>query len=960
VIYEFDSCVLDTATQELWRDGELVHVEPQVLAVLEHLAEHRERVVTKIELLDEVWGDRFVSESALTSRIKLARKACGDNGRDQRILKTVHGRGYRFSAEVTVRDPEATHRPTRTPAAGTAPRAMGTLAGRDDELAMLDDAVSAVSGGARRTVFVTGEIGTGKSALVAEFLERNDDLENWLVLRGRCIHTRGGAEPYFVLLDAMSRFAGSDPTMLSATLERVAPSWLVQLPLLLHEETAVRLERKLLGSNAARMVREGADAFAEFARSGPVALVLEDIQWADDCTLDVIDLLIQRDEPVPLLTLGTARAEPGPAAQLISGAGRVGRATDIHLSPLDAGAVATLVGDHFGEADVPDALVSLVVERCDGIPLFATEILYAWERQGQVEVADGEVRLRCSEEEMKTAVPESLVPLLAAELTELDDDQIRAVEAAAVAGQDFDTASVAAGLNCALDDAEALLASVARDTGHIDVRGGSRWLDGTMSTAYSFAHPLRRDVVYGRLTPGRRAQIHGRIGDAIETGHAGHLDEKAVELAQHFAEAGDDRRAIRHLCRAGELATARAAHGHAIEFLTDALNRATRLHADADRDDLELGIRTALGPALVAARGWLDGSVEENYQRALELCGDRESCPEGATARYGLATVSELQGRFARTEALLTPLLDDTEGLAMEAHELVACSTFHQGAFERSMDTASAALDHWDEEAYSVLMARIAEHPASSCNSWSSLASWCLGRSDESLERADRAVQLGERNRYALTTATQQRAMLHQLRHEPTECEFWALRTREVGGEQDYPMRIIQGDIFRGWAVAANGRPKEGAQLVADGLARFREAGARLNEAYYMALHAETLLHGGENDQAVTSLRQALDTLAESSRSYFYEAEIHRLLAAGAARGGRIDDARTSLDAARRIASGQRSPALELRVLVDRMDLEQSAGDPAPWRDELTALLEKVAGGGENPDTRRARELLAA
>ena len=91
VIYEFGDCVLDTATQELMRQGEPVPVEPQVFAVLELLIVNRDRVVTKIDLLDHVWGDRFVSESALTSRIKLARQACGDSGRAQRLIKTVHG-----------------------------------------------------------------------------------------------------------------------------------------------------------------------------------------------------------------------------------------------------------------------------------------------------------------------------------------------------------------------------------------------------------------------------------------------------------------------------------------------------------------------------------------------------------------------------------------------------------------------------------------------------------------------------------------------------------------------------------------------------------------------------------------------------------------------------------------------------------------------------------------------------
>jgi len=81
--YEFEGCELDTDLFELRRAGEPVRIEPQVFDVLVHLVHHRDRVVPKEELLDEVWGDRFVSESALSSRIKSARRAVGDTGRDQ-------------------------------------------------------------------------------------------------------------------------------------------------------------------------------------------------------------------------------------------------------------------------------------------------------------------------------------------------------------------------------------------------------------------------------------------------------------------------------------------------------------------------------------------------------------------------------------------------------------------------------------------------------------------------------------------------------------------------------------------------------------------------------------------------------------------------------------------------------------------------------------------------------------
>jgi pimeloyl-ACP methyl ester carboxylesterase/DNA-binding winged helix-turn-helix (wHTH) protein len=103
VIYAFGGCELDLERFELRRDGVARRIEPQVFDVLVLLVRQRERVVSKEEILDTVWGDRFVSESALTSRIKALRQAVGDDGRGQRIVRTVHRRGYQFAAEVVER-----------------------------------------------------------------------------------------------------------------------------------------------------------------------------------------------------------------------------------------------------------------------------------------------------------------------------------------------------------------------------------------------------------------------------------------------------------------------------------------------------------------------------------------------------------------------------------------------------------------------------------------------------------------------------------------------------------------------------------------------------------------------------------------------------------------------------------------------------------------------------------------
>ena len=96
MVFVFDDCELDLDTLQLRVGGQPRSVEPQVFDVLAHLVRHRDRVVSKDELLDEVWHHRFVTESAISSRIKSARRAIDDDGRAQRLIRTAHGRGYQF------------------------------------------------------------------------------------------------------------------------------------------------------------------------------------------------------------------------------------------------------------------------------------------------------------------------------------------------------------------------------------------------------------------------------------------------------------------------------------------------------------------------------------------------------------------------------------------------------------------------------------------------------------------------------------------------------------------------------------------------------------------------------------------------------------------------------------------------------------------------------------------------
>ena len=168
VRFVFDDFVFDTERLLVQRAGEVLHVQPQVFDVLAYLLRHRDRVVTKEEILDNVWGDRFVSESALTSRIKSARRLLGDDGTTQAYIATVHGRGYRWIAATHVEEDGPVESGGRDSHADlvsvTAPPVpLTSFVGRLDDVGRVAAALRS-----HRLVTVVGPPGVGKTRLAIE------------------------------------------------------------------------------------------------------------------------------------------------------------------------------------------------------------------------------------------------------------------------------------------------------------------------------------------------------------------------------------------------------------------------------------------------------------------------------------------------------------------------------------------------------------------------------------------------------------------------------------------------------------------------------------------------------------------------------------------------------------------------------------------------------------------------
>ena len=188
-------------------------LEHKAYQVLVYLVQHADRLVTKRELLDAVWPEVYINDSAVARCIGAVRQAVGDRRDTQGVIRTVHGQGYRFVAQV-VAHPDAAGAPPESvpappesaPAAAPAPPA--PLVGRAAEVAQLHVCWAAAQHGGRQLVFVTGEAGIGKTTVVDAFLAQVGAAQSVRIGRGQCIEHYGAGEAYLPLLDALGQPAG--------------------------------------------------------------------------------------------------------------------------------------------------------------------------------------------------------------------------------------------------------------------------------------------------------------------------------------------------------------------------------------------------------------------------------------------------------------------------------------------------------------------------------------------------------------------------------------------------------------------------------------------------------------------------------------------------------------------------------------------------------------------------------
>jgi predicted ATPase/DNA-binding winged helix-turn-helix (wHTH) protein len=480
-IYEFDDFRVDTGQFFLTRAGRAEPITPTVFRILLMLLEHAGEVVTKEELMKNVWPDSFVEEGNLNRNVSTLRKALGEKPCDHRCIETIPKTGYRFIAPTRVTDYK--------PPAGTARKMCSPciqhIVGREVERDILQRTYDQVQQGRGALVCINGDVGLGKTALVDAFVE--DLLRNGQtchLARARCSDSFTENEPLMPWIENVSALA-EEPTVREA-LVKTAPTW--------HREISHS------GSSAPRqMKRELLDFYKEISSIHPVIIVLDDFHWADVGSIDLLAFLAPRLESLRVMVIVCYRQTEMKIKshlflQVRSDLLSRGACTEILLARLSRTDVEQYVALEQPNVQYAPDYAETLHAKSEGNPMFMRELLH--ESNGR---------------------SESIQHLIQSRLDRLDDTHHQLLVTASVQGREFDSAVLAAAMQMNSQDVEESLQVLDDVYGLIRRTREEELPDGKFTVRYRFAYQLYQEACYSSLAPTRKASLSASLAEAFLT-----------------------------------------------------------------------------------------------------------------------------------------------------------------------------------------------------------------------------------------------------------------------------------------------------------------------------------------------------------------------------------------------------------------------------------------------------------
>ena len=938
----------------LKRGPAAIKLRPKSLKVLRYLAERPGQFVSKEELLRDVWEGRIVSDSGLRLCVREIRAALGDSADSPQYVETVTGRGYRF---LEGRDGRA-----------IIPEAVGPVVGRQTELDLLNEHFLAVLDGRKNFTLIGGEPGIGKTTLLNNFTDQLPSRKKHRVLQAQCIVHYGDGEAYGPLLQMLAEECRQEKgSMLVNILRRHAPSWLLQLPGVVAPAELETLHQQLEGVSPERMMREFLQLLEQLSAHAPLIVVIEDLHWSDQSTIDLLGYLAQ-SSGMPFFLIATYRPVDAVlyAEQLRDMVVELkshGHCIELSLELLTIEDVSLYLRGKLNGV-VSEELTERIYERTGGNPLFLVNIVEDLVSHQLISMQKGTWVAADRAEHLIDGVPETLRTLISRRINALPDSCNLILETGSVVGLEFSVAAISSALESTNVEIERECEKLAEQGLFIEPRAVETWPDGTISGRYRFQHPLYAEVLYDQIGDARKALINRCIGEELEQAFAKEIEPISASLAVYFDRAQQSDKALHYRIQSAELAQQRHAYPEFISHLQGALKFLREQPDSPERDQQEIDVLVNLGPAQIATQGYAAPDVEETYNRAQSLLAESESDTQLIPVLWNLAAFYLARGQLSQSNTLINQVVDlaekqDDLGLKIMAQDALAQQLFFEGNFKAALKNIQFVIDHYDFDQHRHLAKEYGlEDPCVACRIIHAYILTLNGEFHRAKEQAKNAEKLAYKvdNPHTTTFFLMFLSFKLMLFGDTAPAKEKARSCLEICDQFNIHWGPFS-SILESRANARIDHDVESLTQIDTGLEEWRSTGASLGLTFMLYCLGDAALALGETERAQRAIEEAI-TLVESTHEGWIEPDLHRQLGLVMLKLEKEPEAAEYFHRALQFARVQETRLLELWAALELSQLMLAQGKSEEVKALLAPIVAKLPPDGEIDALTQAHDIL--
>jgi tetratricopeptide (TPR) repeat protein len=894
------------------------------------------------------------------------------------------------------------------------------LVAREEELEKLGRFLDSALSGKGRLVFVTGESGAGKTALVQKFsLYAQKMNPNLIVINGKCNAHTGFGDPYFPFIELLNLLSGDieskykagvisrehalrlwnlTPATISAILENGADliniftngkslvsraseywagnlDWLIQLKKLVKYKSSLPADSTLQQRNIFEQYTRVIQSIAE---EKPLLIVLNDLQWIDAGSANLFFHLARQIKGSRILIIGLFRkteiaierdGKRHPMEPIFNELKRDYGEIEIDLDKIH--------GQKFVDAYLDVEPNNLNVKfrntffiQTKGHPLFTVELFREMKEHGMI-VRDEAGRWIEGKTFDWNRLPTRVDAVITERINRLSKSMRDILLISCIQGEEFAAEVTARFLKIDEKELIRILSGELEKLHQLVSAKGIKTLFKQRISMYIFRHIMFQKYLYNSLDKIERINLHEEVAKIIEELYGEEVDEVSVQLARHFQEAEIPEKAFEYLVKAGTRAVNFSAYEEIIFLFKKALAVLQTFSESAERDQYELSIQTALATAYQILIGFDGPEVTACCNRMEELCEKMGDTPQNFYSQYFLAHINWMLGNHNKAFNFTTQLMQQAEK-AKDA-EKVSLTHCLQGSLSFYLGKLIPSLEHFKQmnsdyltEKSSHLKCIVGYDPGLISGINSACALWCLGYPDQANLQSQKMIKAARLIDHSmnLVTCLSLDAIHRILRRDYSICERQGEEIYGISKKKGF-MLFIGGGLFKiGFAFINQGKVEEGIKKLHQALEIYIATGLGFTRTELLGSFAEAYGKYGDIERGMDFMEQAI-SLAQTGGEHYYEAELYRikgeLLLMEADKKDRKEIEKKAEECFYQsitLAQKQMAKSFELRSTTSLCRLLQKQSKKKEARDLLTNIYDWFTEGFETKDLIEAKNLI--